>query len=142
MFAQPRQIRRLAAHVLLVWLFVLGVGVANACVVQMGLHHSAETVAPCHEAVLESAQSGQATQGDHQPDRTHPPCQRLCDGPSAVTQAEKTQSNPLNGFWLASAPLPSVTFQSWAEPSGIVPSDDPHWRQAVPIPIAFLRLAL
>src|SRR6185369_17678600 len=78
---------------------------------------------------------------DHESDHTRAPCERLCDGPSVVLQAEKQQSNPLSGFWLASAPIPAFTFQCSAEPGAVV-SSAVRWHATIPISIAFLRLTL
>lgn len=149
MFAQPQRLRRLAVHVLLVWLFALGTGVVNACVVQVQLHQAAHVVAHGHqdmEAALDEGAVPHATvhqhQSEHQADRSHPPCERLCDAPSVAPQPEKQQSNLLSGFWLAPAPIASFNFQSSIEPDRIAPSTHVRWRKSIPISIAFLRLAL
>lgn len=132
MLLQPQRLRRLAVYVLLVWLFGLGSGVVNACVVQAGLHTSA------HSAV----QASQASADEQDCDHTHPPCERLCDAPSVVPQAEKQQSNPLSGFWLASAPIPSFNFQPGDETGATIASAHWRWRKSIPFSIAFLRLTL
>jgi hypothetical protein len=154
MFTQPQRLRRFAVHVLLVWLFALGTSIANACVVQLHMQQPAQVAAqpalqghpqmaavPADEAVDCAALHGHQQTGD-QADRTHPPCERLCDAPSVVPQPEKQQSNLLSGFWLAPAPVPPFDFQSSIEPVRIAPSDDARWRKTIPISIAFLRLAL
>ena len=145
MFAQPQRLRRFAVHVLLFWLFGLGTGVVNACVMQTGMVDGTAAVAQANadpEQHADPAQMLQADADDHECDHTRPPCERLCDGPSAVPQAEKQHSNPLSGFWLAAAPIPSFNFQSRAEPPGTLASAHERRRTTVPIPIAFLRLAL
>jgi hypothetical protein len=150
MLAQPQRLRRLAVHVLLVWLFALGTGIVNACVVQVQLHQAAHSVAHGHadmeaapdEGAVPAATEHQHHQHEHQADRSHPPCERLCDAPSVAPQPEKQLSNLLSGFWLAPAPIPSFNFQSSIEPDRIVPSTHVRWRKSIPIPIAFLRLAL
>jgi hypothetical protein len=81
---------------------------------------------PCHDSV----------------NRTPPPCERLCDGPSAVPQAERQSVDLLSGFWLAPAPVPSFDFQFAAAPGRVVPSESIASLHPVPIAIAFLRLSL
>jgi hypothetical protein len=140
MLAQSQRLRRLAVYVLLLWLSVLAAGVVHACVVQTQLQHAVQSVA--------EGQSGETDAGDvdchraHESTAGHPPCERLCDGPSAVPQAEKQPVNPFGGFWLVSAPIPSFMFQSVPQHSRTIPSAHDRWRTAIPISIAFLRLAL
>ena len=153
MFIPRQRLRRFAAHVLLMWLFALGTSIANACVVQLHMQQPAQIAAqPAmhdhqHMAAALGDEDAAATPQQHhqhgdQADRTHPPCERLCDAPSVAPQPEKQQSNLLSGFWLAPAPVPSFDFQSSIEPVRIAPSDDARWRKTIPISIAFLRLAL
>jgi hypothetical protein len=153
MFTHPKRLRRLAVHVLLVWLFALGTGIVNACVVQLHMPPPAPIAAQSvlgdnqQTASLDAEAVDCATvhQHDQQGDqvaRTHLPCERLCDGPSVAPQPEKQQSNLLSGFWLAPAPVPAFDFQSLVEPARIAPSEPVRWRKTIPISIAFLRLAL
>jgi hypothetical protein len=150
MFSQSRRLRRFAAHVLLVWLFALGTGIANACVVQLHLQQAGHPVAHDHQHGALAAgqdQNADARANVQSPchdgaNRTPPPCERLCDGPSAVPQTERQAVDLLSGFWLAPAPLPSFDFQVAAAPARIVPGESTAWRRPVPISIAFLRLAL
>lgn len=145
MLAQTQRLRRLAVHVLLAWLFALSTGIVNACVVQAGLPNSADSVAHGnHEAVkaLDQAEVSGGTGDDHESHPGNPPCERCCDEPSALPQAAKQHSEPLNGFWLASAPAPSFTFQAVSEANGTLDSRHIRWRAAIPISIAFLRLTL
>ena len=143
MFTQPQRLRRLAVYVLLVWLFGLGSGIVNACVVQMQLDDSATLLAQ-HEHEEATVDALHCHDGDaqHESDANHPACERLCDSPSAVPQTEKLQSNPLSGFLMAAAPLPSFTFQIHSDPGAILPGEHLRWRTDVPISIAFLRLSL
>ena len=137
------RLRRLAASVLLLWLFGLASGVVNACVVASGLRHAA------HAAAVESARDhpaaaadAVAAQQDHDGHGDQAPCERLCDEPVAPAQADRQQSSPLSGFWLTAAPLPS--FQQWPAVVSSAPlaRAEPVSRTAIPIPIAYLRLAL
>lgn len=139
------QLRRLAACVLLLWLFGLASGVVNACVVASGLRHAA------HAAARDSAQdhAGHGSSGsphaaglEHESDDGTPPCERLCDEPAAPVQADKQQSTPLSGFWLAAAPLPHLTHWPAIDRAEPIPRGEVASRTAIPIPIAYLRLTL
>jgi hypothetical protein len=144
MLSQPQRLRRFAVYVLLVWLFGLGSGIVNACVVHTELSHGSATVAPEHDGegpVTHPADMQQAGDDHDECDQTRPPCERLCDAPSVVPQAEKQQSNPLSGFWLVSAPIPASNFQRSAEPNRAV-SSTVRWHTTIPISIAYLRLTL
>lgn len=138
-------LRRLAAFVLLLWLFGVASGVANACVAASGLRHAAHAVAV--EAALDHASHGvhvAPAQGghDHGVHDDQPPCERLCEEPRARTQGDKQQSIPLASFWLAGAPLP--LFPQWpaSETMSPAPRAELALRTAIPIPIAYLRLTL
>lgn len=137
------RLRRLAAYVLLLWLFGLTSGVVNACVVASGLRHAAHAVA------VEAAQDhgaphahGAAAQHDHDGHDDQPPCERLCDEPVAPTQADKQQASPLSGFWLAAAPLVSLPQWQAVSRKAALSRAEPAFRTSIPIPIAYLRLAL
>lgn len=137
------RLRRFAACVLLLWLFGLASGVVNACVVASGLRHAA------HAAAMEAAQpqaahgaNAAAAQHDHDGHDEQPPCERLCDEPAAPTQADKQQASPLSGFWLAAAPLPALPQWQAVTKRAPLPRTEPASRAAIPIPIAYLRLAL
>lgn len=138
--------RRLAACVLLLWLFGLASGVVNACVVASGLRHAA------HAATVEAAQDRAAhpahaavahgAQHDHDGHAEKPQCERLCNEPVAPAQADKQQGSPLSGFWLAAAPLASSPQWQAVTRQAPLPRAEPASRTAIPIPIAYLRLAL
>ncbi len=150
MFAQPQRLRRFAAYVLLVWLFGLGAGIVNACVVHGGLSDSGHVAMHgadagqrvSAQAQVDQAQVDQAIGDDQECDQADPPCKQLCDAPSVVPQAEKQQSNPLSGFWLACAPVPSLHLESGAEPAATIAGSHVRWRKTIPVSIAFLRLTL
>lgn len=137
------RLRRFAACVLLLWLFGLASGVVNACVVASGLRHAAHAAAV--EAAWDHAAHGAAAAGaqsGHEDHDEQPPCERLCDEPVAPAQADKQQSSPLTGFWLAATPL--ATPPQWQADTrrAPLPRTEPASRTAIPIPIAYLRLAL
>lgn len=153
MFTQPQRLRRFAVHVLLVWLFALGTGVVNACVVQAQLQQPSTSAASSavhdhqHMVAALDDEDAAATVHEHhqhgdQVDGTHPACERLCNSPSVAPQPEKQQSNLLSGFWLAPAPVPSFHFESSLDAGRVVPTEPVRWRKEIPVSIAFLRLAL
>lgn len=137
------RLRRFAACVLLLWLFGLASGVVNACVVASGLRHAAHAAAveAAHDHASHGADAA-AAQHDHDGHDEQPPCERLCDEPAAPAQADKQQGSPLSGFWLAAAPLASLPQWPDMARSAALPRAAPAARAAIPIPIAYLRLAL
>ena len=134
------QLRRLAAYVLLVWLFGLASGIVNACVVKSQLRDVAQVTAHAghNHAAMDSATSGHDHEGDH----AKPPCERLCDGPPAAPQADHQPANPLSGLWLAAAPLPFSQFRLLANVRESTTGTDVRAGAGIPISIAFLRLTL
>ena len=70
------------------------------------------------------------------------PCERLCDEPVAPAQADKQQSSPLSGFWLAAAPLATLPQWQAVDKKTPLPRAAPASRSAIPISIVYLRLAL
>jgi hypothetical protein len=140
------RLRRLAAYVLLAWLFGLASGIANACVHGGDSRHAAHGPAPSghvHEHGMAMDESAGHGGQEHQGDQGKPPCERLCDAPVAARAADNELASVLAGFWLAPAPLASITVRPF-EPADDAPAPNvaPHWRQSVPLPIAFLRLTL
>lgn len=137
------RLRRLAAFVLLLWLFGLTSSVVNACVVASGLRHAVHAAAA--EAVHDHAghrADGAAAQAPQHEHHEQPPCERLCDEPVAPAQADKQQASTLSGFWLAAAlPTSLPAWQAVARKAPRPPAE-PAFRAALPIPIVYLRLAL
>lgn len=143
---QMQRLRRLALHVLLAWLFAFGTGVVNACVVQAHVR-SASLAAAAQQAqaqmqAQDAADAPCVHEGGGGADHSKLPCERFCEEPGAVAQAAKQQSDVTGGFLLAAAPPASFQFQSWTQPDSTPASAPAPWRAAIPIPIAFLRLAL
>jgi hypothetical protein len=139
-------LRRLAAYVLLVWLFGLASGIVNACVLGSASPHAAHALIRAghvHEDGMAMPDSAGHGGHEHQRDQGKPPCERLCDAPVAARAADHDLAAALAGFWLAPAPLPSIAVRA-VESADAVPGPDaaPRWRQGVPLPIAFLRLTL
>ncbi len=146
----PRRLRRFAAWVLLVWLFGLASGIANACIVSAqwrqvdaaalaaGHDHSAMADGDLADMDMRHGAAGH----DHGGKTPPPACERLCDAPAAAPQADKSASQTLSAFWLAPAPLPAVTMRPAPPPAAPPPIDELRWAATIPISIAFLRLAL
>jgi hypothetical protein len=143
MLARTR-LRRLAAYVLLAWLFGLASGIANACVLGSDSRHAAHGSAPVvHEHGMAMDDSTGHAGHEHQGHHGKLACERLCDAPVAARTADNELGSVLAGFWLAPAPLPSASFHpvdSGAETAA--PDAAPSWRPGIPLPIAFLRLTL
>lgn len=136
-FGQPHRLRSLAARVLLVWLLALGVGIADACVVQAaaaqlaGPHEGANC--PAHAEVPKDEQ---ASHGDKLL------CLKVCGEDAAKAASAKQQLDPGAVAWLAPPPAPL-----WPDVAAPEARREPHADAApplarVPIPIAFLRLTL
>ena len=141
MFHQ-RSLRRFAATVLLVWLFGLASGIVNACIVSANLRHGGDVAAPVALAA-EAATLHDMDGHDHGAKTVSPACERLCDAPPAAPNAEKLAANLLSAFWLAAAPPPAMVVQAVPRGSDLRPrADRARPAAAVPISIAFLRLAL
>ena len=144
MFRNRRQLRRWAARVLLVWLFGVVTGVANACwteslVQPSGQAEAAQPECEFHAASHAAAQDGAApdSHGRH----AQAVCQAYCDGFSVSMSPLK----PLVDTTLAPAML--APFYAVAVPVADVSpvhrlmQRRDGWR-APPITIAFLRLTL
>ena len=151
LFASTRTQRRIAFAVVLVWLFAVASGVANACMLQASDGSPAPGV-HAHGAMAASAASGDPTAvsaghfeaGDGHDDDTRaaaPLCLKVCDeGSTAVLklQAPVDLSDP------GMAPLVAVMWNP-AAPA----ASGPRWRVAVQPPPAgppfidrYCRLAL
>lgn len=150
-------LRRLASYVLAVWLFALGSGVVNACLVSGELRHGVPAASLHQGHDMDAADAADHDMAghdmashdmpahpghDHQDRNGKPPCERLCDAPAAARVADKELGSSLAGFWLAPAPLPTVTLRVLPAATHAAPAPVQPWRATVPLPIAFQRLAL
>lgn len=143
---QTQRLRRLALHVLLAWLLVLATGVVNACVVRAQLADANPAAAHGGHAIALDADhmaGHEASAVGQNEGISQPPCERCCDEPSVLPQqAAKQQSDSPNGFWLAALPAPSFASAAASSHDTRLDSSQIRWGPAIPIPIAFLRLAL
>lgn len=133
------RLRRLAAYVLLVWLFGLACGIVNACVLGE-VHHGAAMMSHAQgdAGLAMHDHAGHQHQGDH----GKPPCERLCDAPAAARPADNELGSVLAGLWLAPAPLPSIAVRLLPLHREPAPAAEAPRRDAVPLPIAYARLTL
>jgi len=132
MFGQRKRLSRLAAHVLLVWLFALTMGIVNACVLEPETHHGAAAVT--HHA------SAHTHHGSAHADKAI--CIKFCDEPSMGAQILKQQFDPFDGTWLVPAPAGLPVISTTVHVADAFHAAHELWRPAIPIPIAFLRLTL
>lgn len=140
------RVRRLAASVLLLWVFGLASGIVNACVLgsesRHAVHAAAVVVHVHHAGMTMDGMDGHAGH-EHPADHGKPACERLCDAPVAARAADNELASALAGFWLAPAPLPTIALRPF-EPAdrAALPDGAPRGREGVPLPIALLRLTL
>ena len=141
---RPQRLRRLASHLLLVWLFALGTGVANACVYgydfghELAARHGQRDGAMVHQTDLQDANCHEDPAGQ----LPNGPCAKFCDELSLIRQSAKPLSDPLGVVCPALLPTPSATLQTAAAPLVTVMDEPGLHRAAIPIAIAFLRLTL
>lgn len=130
------RLRRLAAYVLLAWLFALASGIVNACV--LGEAHD------CAAAMSHANGHAGVAMHDHGAHQHpgEPPCELLCDAPAAARTAGNELGSALAGLWLTPAPLPSVAVRLLPLHSEPAPPAEVPRRLAVPLPIAYARLTL
>ena len=94
MHIHRRSLRHATRIILAVWLFALGAGVANACLLSEPDHggHDSSTVSPHHESVA---------QGHHraQSDPVDAGCLRFCDeAPLAITKVDQPLADGSSGW--------------------------------------------
>jgi hypothetical protein len=138
MFSDRRRLRRWAAQVLLVWLFGLAVGVANACALGVAAHHRASAATTTANDVGLKHQHGH-----EQADPAKVNCLDFCEKSSSAAPQLKSVGDGLTALGLALpvSHTPSVAGQ--AEPAGgRLAVDSPHLPGGPPPRIAFQRLAL
>jgi hypothetical protein len=136
-FGQPRRLRSFAARVLLAWLLALGVGVADACVVQA----AAAQLAGPHDGV-NCAAHAEATKADQGPHAGKLLCLKVCGEDAAKATSAKQQLDPGTIAWLAPPPAPLWPGAAAADAQREPRADAAPPRAPVPLPIAFLRLTL
>lgn len=158
MFSHRHQRRRWAARVLLLWLFGVGAGVANACLGPTSSHSGSHGIASVVSlAVLHDELAPANGPHDHAPSRGHqhaghtghdvPPgsstCERHCDTAGISIPSPKSTFDDGHGNALFLLPASTAVGRDRAfalVPRLVLRRDDDAW--APPIQIAFMRLAL
>jgi hypothetical protein len=138
MFSDRRRLRRWAAQVLLVWLFGLAVGVANACALGEAAHH--RSVA----ATTTATDAGLKYQHGHeQADPAKVNCLDFCEKSSIAAPQLKVVGDGLAALGFALPVFHTLSVAGQAEPAvGRLVVDSPHLPGGPPPRIAFQRLAL
>jgi hypothetical protein len=156
MFRHRQQLRRWAARVLLLWLFGVGAGIANACIttgqaapVAAAASHLVAAVETHYDAVThDHAQadgSGLPSHGSdlpaHQGSLSKVNCLDLCDKATVSIPPQKSALDEVQSHAvIAATALTVLPMPAFAPVQLWVPRRDGV--QAPPIPIAFLRLTL
>jgi len=135
MFGRRKRLRRVAAHVLLVWLFALTTGIVNACVLAAQTHHGVTAVTSHQHDAFADAHYGPAH-------AAKAICIKFRDEPAAGAQMLKQQFDPFNGAWLVLAPPGLPHIGTTAHVADAFHAAHELGRPAIPIPVAFLRLTL
>jgi hypothetical protein len=150
MFAHPLRIRRLAAKVLLVWLFALATGVVNACLIAPTAHATGMS----DMLSMGGQQAGsQPDSVEHQPGCSNCPdedsagiskvsCAKFCVDESTSVPAAKLAFDPWLGLGVAVVPTMALAVVAPASMAAQRPHDAPPPPARTPVPIAFLRLTL
>lgn len=138
MFSDRRRLRRWAAQVLLVWLFGLAMGVANACALGEPAHHRSDA------ATTAATDAGQNHQHGHeQGDPAKVNCLDFCEKPSIGAPQLKVVGDGLATLGFALPVSHTLSVAGQAEPTvGRLVVDSPHLPDGPPLRIAFQRLAL
>ena len=149
-FAHPKQLRRMAARMLLAWLFALAAGIVNACVVEPGGHQHALSTAS-HGPGLQGEHHGPAAAAASQDadsddgsvaSKAKANCVKFCGDQATGVPIVKPPTDPSAGTCIAlpSAFQAEATLRDPRAEFGAPESPPPHGR--IPILIAFRRLAL
>jgi len=153
MFRRPQQLRRWALRVLLVWLFGLGLGVANAClaaqqfaggdeafqaVANVQAADDAAAPADCeHHSVAVLDQSWH----DQQDSKPKSNCESFCERAGVTIPPQKSVLDNYQ-FQVLPPPMGALTVPASVDVSADVGAPRRDGARPLPIPIVFLRLAL
>ncbi|MBN9203575.1 MAG: hypothetical protein J0H28_03670 [Methylibium petroleiphilum] len=138
MFSDRRRLRRWAAQVLLVWLFGLAMGVANACALGEQAHHRSDAATPVAADAVQKHQHG-----DEQGDLAKVNCLDFCEKSSLGAPQLKVVGDGLAGLGFALPVSHTLSVAGQADPTvGRLMIDSPTLPGGPPPRIAFQRLAL
>lgn len=130
MFGQRKRLHRFALLALLAWAFALASSVVNACVI---------TVVP---AGVQSHDHSAPAHGPASPHAEQTPCEKFCDAESSVSLTAAQKGSAWSTFAPALPPSEVTIVQVVPDRRGAAPAETAPRVARVPIPIAFLRLAL
>lgn len=152
MFCRHQQLRRWALRVLFVWLFGLGLGIANACVAAQQFAGGGDTVQGKGQAQAtgsaaaagcehhSSAVPDQASHDGHDPSPKSN-CENLCERAGVTVPPQK--SVPDNYQFDALPPaVAALTVPASVDVAADVRAPRQDGARPLSIPIVFLRLAL
>jgi hypothetical protein len=153
MFRHPQQLRRWALRVLMVWLLGLGLGVANACLATQqfsrvggALHKEAEAQvadiagapAGCEHHSAAVPDQALHDQSDFSPKSN---CESFCERAGVTVPPQKSVLDNYQSPVLP-PPTAALTVPTPVDVSADVGAPRRDGAMPLPIPIAFLRLAL
>jgi hypothetical protein len=138
MFSDRRRLRRWAAQVMLVWLFGLAMGVANACALGEQAHHRSDAATPVAADAVQKHQHG-----DEQGDLAKVNCLDFCEKSSLGALQLKVVGDGLAVLGLALPVSHALSVAGQPEPMVVrLMVDSPTLPGGPPPRIAFQRLAL
>ncbi|MDP1533461.1 MAG: hypothetical protein Q8N44_18610 [Rubrivivax sp.] len=143
--SNPRSLRATVVTVLMVWLFALGAGWANACLLEArGTHVDNTGIVGSdgeHASTVSAGHVGAVPAHDEAPGLAKAPCQKVCsDGAQTIVKLKPTLDLPAVGMapalvldWTPLATAPAVL--GWARARPTMLSEPP-------LRIRYARLAL
>jgi hypothetical protein len=135
MFSDRRNLRRWSVQLLVVWLFGVVMGVANACSLGESAFHRLDVAA--------AADSPAHHHGDERGDIAKVNCLDFCERSSIGVPQLKVVADPFAALGFAVPVLATPAVSGLAEPIvGRLVVDSPHLLGGPPPRIAFQRLAL
>jgi hypothetical protein len=138
MLSDRRRLRRWAAQVLLVWLFGLAMGVANACAQGDQVHHRSDASTMVASDTLQKHQHG-----SEQTDPAKINCLDFCEKSSIGAPQLKVAGEGFAALGFAMPVSHTLSLGGRTEPTfDRLAVDSPHLPGGPPPRIAFQRLAL
>ncbi len=146
MFTSRKPLRSLARLMLALWLCVLSLGAAHACVVAHQLHAAAAAVpCPAHPAEHEAGPAADVGEELALSHAAQLACESFCDAEATGTPSGASslqQAAAASVVWLAPPPTSLLAPQALHAPTAATWPGQPLARTRVPVAIAFLRLTL
>ena len=135
---------------LFAWVFALAAGIVDACIAEPELAAATPSLAAAgHVHAPPPAAAGGAEAAADAPHHAAPaagddpvPCIKSCADEASTLPTLKQASAPSSGLWLVSPPPPLLVSDPQVAGEPVARSDALLRREGIPIPIAFLRLAL